>query len=145
MKPFPKDGKFKFKKKGKLNEKEKRTSKNIFDWFKSGTMNFNQFATDGKDEKETSEKAAKKEMLMDINRKREEARMKAARMERLDLKRKVWEVQSICNTILKGLVDSLDVFGIKSWMTDIDAVMDTLGMDSERYAQSAKAMEMEEK
>jgi hypothetical protein len=48
MKPFPKDGKFKFKKNGKLNEKEKmeikRTSKNIFDWFKSGTMNINQVA-----------------------------------------------------------------------------------------------------
>ena len=65
MKPFPKDGKFKIKKNGKLNEKEKmeikRTSKNIFDWFKSGTMNIDQVATD---EKEKLEKAAKKEMLI---------------------------------------------------------------------------------
>ena len=131
MKPFPKDGKFKFNKKGKLKEKEKmeirRTSKNIFDWFKSGTMNINQVATDAK---EKSEKAAKNEMLMEINRKREEARMKAARMERLNVKRKEWDIQSICNSIVNGLVDSLDIFGIKSWMTDIDAV----GMDRGRFA-----------
>jgi hypothetical protein len=49
-------------------------------------QNINQVATD---EKEKSEKAAKKEMLMEINRKREEARMKAARMERLNVKSKV--------------------------------------------------------
>jgi hypothetical protein len=57
--------------------------------------------------KEKSEKAAKNEMLMEINRKGEDARMKAARMEILNVKRKEWEVQSICNSIMNGLIDSL--------------------------------------
>jgi hypothetical protein len=84
-------------------------------------------------------------MLMEINRKREEARMKAARMERLNVKRKEWEVQSICNSIVNGLVDSLDILGIKPWMTNSDAVIDAIGMDSERFARSARVMEVEEK
>ena len=50
----------------------RRTSQNIFDWFRSGTKNITQVATD---EKETSKNDGKKEMLMEINRKREEARM----------------------------------------------------------------------
>jgi hypothetical protein len=61
-------------------------------------------------------------MLMEINRKRDEDRLKAARMERLNLKRKEWEIQSFCNYIMKELVD--EIVGIRSWMTEIARVME---------------------
>ena len=70
--------------------------------------------------------------------------MRIARMERLDLKRKEWEIISICNGIVKELGEELEVFERKAWVTEIDALVDTLEIDSERFARSAKVMEVEE-
>ena len=41
-------------------------------------------------------------------------------------------------------MEDLEIFGIQSWMTDIDALVFAQGMDSERFAESARVMEMEE-
>ena len=81
---------------------------------------------------------------MKINLKREKDSLRIARMERLDLKRKEWEIISICNSIVKELEEELEVFERKAWVTEIDALVDTLEIDSERFARSAKVMEVEE-
>ena len=83
-------------------------------------------------------------MLMKINLKREEDLLKSAKMERLNLRRKEWEIRSICNNIVRELVEELEIFEIKSWMSEIDALVDALEMDSERFAKSEKVMEVEE-
>ena len=81
---------------------------------------------------------------MKINLKREEDLLKSAKMERLNLRRKEWEIRSICNNIVRELVEELEIFEIKSWMSEIDALVDALEMDSERFAKSGKVMEVEE-
>ena len=81
---------------------------------------------------------------MKINLKREEDLLKSAKMERLNLRRKEWEIRSICNNIVRELVEELEIFEIKSWMSEIDALVDALEMDSERFAKSEKVMEVEE-
>ena len=44
---------------------------------------------------------------MKIYLKREKDRLRIARMERLDLKRKEWEIGRICSSILKELVEEI--------------------------------------
>ena len=61
------------------------TSYNIFDWFNSGSMCTSKTTTEDKD---AAKEAEKEEMMIKIKLKREKDREKAARMVRLDTRRK---------------------------------------------------------
>ena len=145
VKIFLKVGSFKFNKKGKFKEREqieiRRTSHNIFDGFNNSSKNIVKVATHKED---ASKDVEMEKILMKINLKREKDRLRIARMERLDLKRKEWEIRSICNGIVNELMEEMEVVEMKTWVTGIDALVDTLEIDRERFARSAKVMEVEE-
>ena len=145
VKIFLKVGSFKFNKKGKFKEREqieiRRTSHNIFDGFNNSSKNIVKVATHKED---ASKDVEMEKILMKINLKREKDRLRIARMERLDLKRKEWKIRSISNGIVNELMEEMEVVEMKTWVTGIDALVDTLEIDRERFARSAKVMEVEE-
>ena len=105
------------------------------------SKNINNSTTENKDEVKEAEK---EKMMTKINLKREKDRMRVARMERLELRRKEWETRNVCNSIMKELVDEMEPFEMKDWMKEIDELIETLEMDNERFAMSTKVMEEEE-
>ena len=119
----------------------RRTSHNIFDGFNNSSKNIVKVATHKED---ASKDVEMEKILMKINLKREKDRLRIARMERLDLKRKEWKIRSISNGIVNELMEEMEVVEMKTWVTGIDALVDTLEIDRERFARSAKVMEVEE-
>ena len=76
--------------------------------------------------------------------KRDKDRMKVARMERLELRRKEWEVKKICSSIMKELVDEMEPFRMEVWVKEVDEIIQTLELDNERYTRSTEVMGEEE-
>ena len=85
------------------------------------SKNINKSTTENKDEVKEAEK---EKMMTKINLKREKDRMRVARMERLELRRKEWETRNLCNSIMKELVDEMEPFKMKDWMKEIDELID---------------------
>ena len=119
-----KNRKFRFNKKGKFTDEEKaeikRTSSNIFDWFRSGTMNISKPTIKDLD---TAREAEKEEIMMKIRMKREKDRERAARME---VRRNKWTINNICSSIMKELMDGMEPFKMEGWIEELETHLLTL-------------------